>query len=139
MHKIRGCPTSHWAPFLVVGICITSDGFRLAKHENRSLLSVNEDFEGECNNKISLLDNILFYCSTSATFAIAVGVGVAALQAHSLHLSLPLLLHRALNTACLHVGIGGYFGLDGVPFNHLRKRESYHKKAQNANTYEDNY
>ena len=33
----------------------------LRSPKNRSLLSVNEDFEGELNDKISLLDKFLFH------------------------------------------------------------------------------
>ena len=80
-----------------------------------------------------------FYCPAGSTLAIAVGVGVARLNTHSLHLRLPLLLHSTLDSACLHIGIGRNLRLDGVPLNHLGERQGNNKKCQDGNTYEDYY
>lgn len=79
----------------------------------------------------------VFYCAAGATLAVAVGIGVARLQAHSLHLGLPLLLHSTLNAEPLHIGIGRYFRLYGVAFEHLSEREGQHKECQDHNTYDD--
>ena len=40
--------------------CITRADFRLRSPKNRSLLGVNEDFEGERNAEAALLDNFIF-------------------------------------------------------------------------------
>ena len=104
----------------------------------RSLLSAKEElaYRSAVQN---LPARLVIYCRARTTFAITIGIGVARLQPHSLHLSLAFLLHSTLYSQCLHIGIGGYFGLYGMSFDHLCEREGEHKKAHHTDTYENYY
>ena len=119
-------------------INITEEILYQTRRRVRSLLSANEElaYRSAVQNLPVIL--IIYRC-TGTTLAITIGIGIARLQAHSLHLCLAFLLHSALYAEGFHIGIGGYFGLYGVPFDHLCEREGEHKKAHHTDTYENYY
>ena len=61
IHKKRECLTSFLDTPFLLGV-VKHEGFQgLRSPKNRSLLGVNEDFEGKCNVEITLLDNFFIY------------------------------------------------------------------------------
>lgn len=72
---------------------------------------------------------VSFHRRAGRALAIAVGVGGTTLLTHSLELCLPLLLHSALDSASLHIGVGRNLRLYGVSFEYLGHREREDKEA----------
>lgn len=82
---------------------------------------------------------ILLYGATGGALTVAVAIGGAAILTHSLELRLSLLLHCALNTSRLHIGIGGDFRLYGVTLENLSETEGHEEEGHNGDTYENYY